>query len=206
MHPNRGARPTGTATRRRFCTHIGRQEITVGTTARLAAAGALVVLMAGLGACGSDGDTTQTNAGSEPDGGGGGPCPFDAEEISEATGWQLEETDNVDATGEPAACAFEGGDDAVLVSVFPDGTELADVAAGFEDSAASQYEQLPELGEDAFVAYIETSSTSETDDILYLAYLYLELDDGVVDVSLAGFSNEDDRDAAVDGVVELLAR
>jgi len=163
--------------------------------------------MAGLGACGSDGDTTQTNAGSEPDGGEGGPCPFDAEEISEATGWQLEETDtdDVTATGE-VACAFEGGGDSVTVSVLPDGTELADVAARFEDSAASQYGQLPELGEDAFVAYIETSSTSETDDIIYQADLYLELDDGVVDVSLLGFSNEDDRDAAVDGVVELLAR
>jgi hypothetical protein len=192
---------------------------------RAALALGLAVVLAG---CGDDGDvstgndlpaddsladapTTTEGDGSEPD--DGADCPFDAEQISEALDEDLESVAG-DGTGEDGGsgtiCLFvedggEPGPGSFTVTVTGQPGELADVAERFEDSSASQYQELPVLGDDAVVAFLETSSTPETDDIIYQADLYSEGDDEVLVVSLLGFSNEDDRDAAVDAVAQLLA-
>jgi hypothetical protein len=179
-----------------------------------------LVLLLGTAACGDDGDETggndlpaddsladapTTTEGDDDEGSAdAGDCPFDAAEASDATGWDLAEVEPGGGDGRPVRCAFEDGTDSVTVTELPDDTDLADVNESFEGSGDEFYADLPDLGEDGFVAYIQTSSTPETDDVIYQADVYAELDDGVVVVTLLGFSNEDDRDAAVDGVAQLL--
>lgn len=173
------------------------------TAIGVALATALALL---LGACGDD-DGDQSGGSSDS----GADCPFDAEQLSDALGEDLEAVAE-DATGTDGTagtvCLFveDGrepgpGNLTVTVTTQPD-SELAVVAERF---AASDPTPLPELGDDAFAAYLETSSTPESDDVIYQADLYLERDDQVLVVSLLGLPTEATRDEAVQATADLLA-
>ncbi|OWY59686.1 hypothetical protein B7486_73245, partial [cyanobacterium TDX16] len=117
----------------------------------------LVVGAAVLGAC-SDDESADGDGGTDDSLAlGDAPCPFDAEELSEAVELTVVSADAPEGSPEQLICVFteEGASIEELTtftvaSVQQEGSvELADLAA----NAAEQegYQALPELGDDAFV-------------------------------------------------------
>jgi hypothetical protein len=186
----------------------------VGTQARRKAALALLLVLAvgGLAAC-SDDDTSEDGASSDDsavEASSSGECPFDADELSDATGIAMEDAAPPDGAPDTLRCVFvqEGKDlnditSFTIASVdLPDSEPLADLHVGF--AAQGNTEDLPELGEDAFVRTSTVTGGVDQEE-LHEAVVTYQDGDVVTTVVLAGVLPEDQVATATAGVVELLS-
>lgn len=179
---------------------------------RAATVAAVVATMAmGLAACGDDGGIDTGEPADEPAGDPGSatsdvPCPFTADELADAFGTTVEEGEAPVDTPEPVSCAFdvEGVADVFVTEPLDDDSRSPEER--YDDFEGSfGVEPLPELGDTAFVNPSETSSTPETDDVIYVADIYTELDGTAAVITVRGSAGEDARDEDVQTIVTLLA-
>ena len=161
----------------------------------------------------SDDDSSEDGASSEDStaqASSDGGCPFDAGELSDATGITMEEAAAPAGAPDTLRCVFvQEGKDLTDITSFtiasvdlPDSEPLADLRVGF--AAQGNTEDLPELGEDAFVR-TSTATGGTEDELLREAVVTYRDGDVVATVVLAGVVPEAQVATATAGVVSLLS-
>jgi len=171
----------------------------------------LVVATLALGACsGDDGDGSSSDDSSADGAGSGGDCPFDAAELSDATGTAMAEADAPDGAPDTLRCVFVQEGKAIedltsftiAVVDLPDSESLAELNAGF--AAQGNVEDLPDLGDGAFVRTSTIAGSADAEP-LHEAVVTYQDGDLVSSVVLAGALPQEQVATATAGVVSLLS-